>query len=89
MGLPAGEIARQLDMLPNSLSPNLNILAQAGLVRARRQGRSIIYTAEYRRMRDLLGFLIQDCCGGSPEICFPLSDMIQVGCGRPEPKEIA
>lgn len=86
MGLPAGEIARKLDVLPNSLSPNLNVLAHAGLVKSRRQGRSIIYTAEYDRMRDLLGFLVKDCCGGSPEICSPLADVLRTA--RCEPKEI-
>jgi DNA-binding transcriptional ArsR family regulator len=87
MGLPAGEIARRLAVLPNSLSANLNVLAHAGLVRARRQGRSIIYTAEYERMRGLLGFLVEDCCGGQPEICSPLTDAIEAaGCA---PKETA
>lgn len=80
MGLAAGEIARRLEILPNSLSTNLNILANVGLVRARRQGRSIIYTAEYDRMRGLLGFLVEDCCGGSPEICAPLTEVIQAAC---------
>jgi ArsR family transcriptional regulator, arsenate/arsenite/antimonite-responsive transcriptional repressor len=77
MGLPAGEIARRLEVPPNSLSANLNVLHHAGLVRSRRQGRSIIYTAEYDRMRALLGFLMEDCCGGSPEICSPLADVLR------------
>ena len=89
MGLPAGEIARRLEVLPNSLSANLNVLSHAGLVRSRRQGRSIIYTAEYDRMRDLLGFLVQDCCGGSPEICSPLNDLLQTTCRIPDSKETA
>src|ERR1700743_2515813 len=84
MGLPAGEIARRLDVPPNTLSANLNVLAHAGLVRSRRQGRSIIYTAEYDRMRDLLGFLVEDCCGGSPEICSPLAEVIQTACCVPK-----
>lgn len=71
-GLAAGELARRLDMLPNTLSANLNILSHAGLVVAQRDGRSMIYRAQYDAMRDLLGFLVEDCCGGSPEICAPL-----------------
>lgn len=71
-GLAAGELARQLEMLPNTLSANLNILANAGLVVSQRDGRSIVYRAQYDAMRDLLGFLVEDCCGGSPEICAPL-----------------
>jgi ArsR family transcriptional regulator len=93
LGLPAGEIARRLEVLPNSLSANLNVLSHAGLVRSRRQGRSIIYTAEYDRMRDLLGFLVEDCCGGSPEICSPLADVLRTACcdtaAAPTPKETA
>lgn len=71
-GMAAGELARRLDMLPNTLSANLNILSHAGLVVAQRDGRSMIYRAQYDAMRDLLGFLVEDCCGGSPEICAPL-----------------
>jgi len=68
-GLPAGEIAREIGLLPNTLSTHLTILGNAGLVRSRREGRSIIYAADYDGMRDLLGFLVADCCGGRPEIC--------------------
>ena len=75
-GLPAGEIARRLAVLPNTLSANLNALSHAGLVQSQRQGRSIIYTADYDRMRDLLGYLMDDCCGGAPEICAPLSGIL-------------
>lgn len=71
-GLAAGEIARRLDILPNTLSASLNVLSHAGLIRSRRAGRSIIYTADYEAMRELLAFLLEDCCGGSPEICAPL-----------------
>lgn len=71
-GLAAGEIARVTGSLANTLSANLNILAAAGLVSSRREGRSIIYAAAYERMRDLLAFLMEDCCGGNPEICAPL-----------------
>lgn len=81
LGMPAGEVARALGVLPNTLSANLNILAHAGLVRARRQGRSIIYTADYDRMRGLLAFLVGDCCGGSPDICSPLTGVLRAaGC---------
>jgi len=75
-GLPAGEIARRLDMPPSTLSSHLAILDHAGLTRSRRDGRSIIYTADYGAMQGLLGFLLEDCCGGEPEICRPLSDML-------------
>jgi DNA-binding transcriptional ArsR family regulator len=74
-GLPAGEIAREVGALPNTLSTHLTILGHAGLIRPRREGRSIIYSADYGRMRDLLGFLVADCCAGRPEMCGPLGDV--------------
>ena len=53
---------------------NLAILAQAGMVRAQREGRSIRYFADMDGMRRLLGFLVKDCCGGQPDLCRPLFD---------------
>lgn len=79
-GLAAGEIARATDSLPNTLSTNLGILAGAGLVASRRDGRSIIYTAAYDQMRELLAFLMEDCCGGRPEICAPLAVLASRPC---------
>ena len=55
-GLAAGEIARRLDVPPNTLSANLNILSHAGLIGSRRDGRSIIYNARYDRMAKLLSY---------------------------------
>ena len=75
-GLAAGEVARRLDMLPNTLSANFSVLSGAGLVSSRRDGRSIIYTANYATMSTLLGFLMEDCCGGAPEICAPLTEIL-------------
>jgi ArsR family transcriptional regulator len=79
-GMAAGEIARATGSLPNTLSANLNLLAAAGLASARRDGRSIIYAAGYDRMRDLLGFLMEDCCNGNPEICAPLAAVASRAC---------
>lgn len=75
-GIPAGEIARQLDVPPNTLSSNLTILSHAGLIESRREGRSVIYSAQYDTMTALLEYLMQDCCGGSPEICASLADVV-------------
>jgi len=74
-GLPAGEIAREVGALPNTLSTHLNILGHAGLIRSRREGRSVIYSADYDGMRALLGFLMEECCAGRPEICAPLTEI--------------
>ena len=84
-GLPAGEIARASGMLPNTLSTNLNILSGAGLVASRRAGRSVIYTAGYDRMRDLLTFLMEDCCAGRAEICGPLARAAGSACAADGP----
>lgn len=73
-GVAAGEIARTLAVPPNTLSAQLTILSNAGLVRSRREGRSIIYFADYDGMSELLVFLMEDCCQGRSEVCGPLAD---------------
>ncbi|HKU66110.1 MAG TPA: helix-turn-helix transcriptional regulator [Rhizorhapis sp.] len=79
-GLAAGDIARKLDTQPNTMSAQLLVLSNAGLIRARRDGRSIIYTADFPRMTSLLKFLTEDCCNGRPEICAPLSAAAAQNC---------
>lgn len=81
-GLPAGDVARAVGVLPNTLSTHLTILAHAGLIRSRREGRSVIYSADYDGMSELLGFLVADCCAGRPEICAPALEAAQ-GCRPP------
>lgn len=71
-GLPAGEIARLLDVPQNTMSSHLGILARANLVRSQRQGRTITYRADLDALRALTLFLVKDCCAGSPELCAPL-----------------
>jgi len=71
-GLPAGEVARGLGVPQNTLSSHLSILAQAGLVTSTRHGTTLIYRAELDRLRQLVGFLLRDCCGGRSEICAPI-----------------
>ena len=75
-GVAAGEIARRLDVPPNTLSSHLNILSHARLIRGRRDGRSIIYTARYEVMTELLEYLMQNCCAGNLEICGPLAALV-------------
>lgn len=71
-GLPAGEVARLLDVPQNTMSSHLAVLARAGLISSERRSRSIIYRAELDRVRELASFLVTDCCGGRPELCEPL-----------------
>ena len=79
-GMAAGDIARKLDTAPNTLSAQLLVLSNAGLIRARREGRSIIYAVNYEAMRDLLVFLTEDCCDGRAEMCAPLADVVSRCC---------
>ena len=81
-GLAAGEIARALETAANTMSAQLLILSNAGLIRARRDGRSIIYSVDFAAMSDLLIFLTEDCCGGRAEICAPLA-AIASSCCKP------
>ncbi len=71
-GLPAGDIARELSIPQNTSSTHLAILVGAGLARAERNGRSIIYRANLDRFRELTLYLLKDCCSGRNEICAPL-----------------
>ena len=75
-GLPAGEIARRLDIPHNTMSTHLAILARAGLVSVERHSRSMIYRVGLKAIRLLVLFLLKDCCNGQPELCAPLIDDI-------------
>ncbi|MCZ0812243.1 metalloregulator ArsR/SmtB family transcription factor [Roseovarius sp. EGI FJ00037] len=79
-GMAAGEIATALDARQNTMSANLAVLMQAGLIRNARQGRSIRYFADLEGLRGLLEFLMEDCCGGNPAACQPLLDTITCPC---------
>jgi ArsR family transcriptional regulator len=79
-GMAAGDIARALRVPPNTLSSQLAILSRAGLVASRREGRSVIYAMDVKGTRDLLSFLIEDCCGGEPHIFAPLIESTLAEC---------
>lgn len=79
-GLAAGEIAGRLGIVQNTLSSHLGILSRAGLIRASREGRSIRYFADFQGMRDLLAFLMEDCCGGDIALCAPVIEAVTCGC---------
>ena len=61
-GLPAGEISEELGIPHNSLSFHLGHLERAGLATTERRGRSIIYSANFPFMQDLVGYLAENCC---------------------------
>lgn len=68
-GLPAGQIGDRLDLPSATLSFHLNQLRHAGLVTFRREGRSLIYVAEYTAMNSLLAYLTENCCQGDASAC--------------------
>jgi ArsR family transcriptional regulator, arsenate/arsenite/antimonite-responsive transcriptional repressor len=65
-GMPAGEVAAELQIAPNTLSFHFDRLRHAGLIGVERRGRSLIYAARYDTMKALLGYLTENCCGGKP-----------------------
>ncbi len=69
-GRPAGEIAAALGLPPNTLTFHLDRLREAGLVTVRRDGRSMIYAAQFDTMNGLIAYLTENCCGGA-QVCAP------------------
>ncbi|MGY3486931.1 ArsR family transcriptional regulator [Bradyrhizobium sp. USDA 4011] len=85
-GLAAGDLARLLEVPPNTLSAHLSILTRARLVTSERRSRSIVYRAHLTEFRDVAVFLLRDCCGGRPEVCQPVVESLQ-SCCPPKRKE--
>jgi ArsR family transcriptional regulator len=70
-GLAAGTIAEKVDVSPSNVSFHLKELERAGLVTARRDSRSIVYSAAFDALSGVIRFLMEDCCSSRPEICAP------------------
>lgn len=79
-GRPAGEIAARLGAIQNTISAHLKILDHASLIRPEREGRVIRYVADMTGFRDLLAYLMEDCCNGSPEVCQPVIQAVTCNC---------
>jgi DNA-binding transcriptional ArsR family regulator len=79
-GITAGDISDTLGVRQNTMSANLSVLARAGLIRNEREGRSIRYFADMDGMRGLLAFIMEDCCGGRPELCQLVIDELACAC---------
>lgn len=84
-GRPAGDIAKELAVPHNTMSSHLAILTRAGLVSPERRGRSIVYRANLATLQSVTLFLLQDCCGGEPDLCASLIRSIKPCC-PPETK---
>jgi DNA-binding transcriptional ArsR family regulator len=85
-GVPAGELARLLEVPQNTLSAHLSVLARAGLVTSERHSRSIVYRVNLTEFQKIALFLLQDCCGGRPDICAPVIESL-TPCCPPKRKE--
>ena len=80
-GMPAGDISSKLGLAPATLSFHLNNLRYAGLVEPRRAGRQVFYSARYRTVSELMGFLMANCCEGHSAACAFLDDIpLHAGC---------
>ncbi len=79
-GIPAGQLAEATGAAFTTTSAQLNVLSHAGLVKSQRAGRSIIYSANYNTIRQLFGFLLEDCCQNRPEIVKDLLTNTQTCC---------
>jgi ArsR family transcriptional regulator len=61
-GAPAGMLSETLDIPHNTLSFHLSHMNNAGLVTSRKEGRSVIYTANFSFVQDLIRFIVENCC---------------------------
>jgi ArsR family transcriptional regulator, arsenate/arsenite/antimonite-responsive transcriptional repressor len=68
-GMPAGDVAKALKLAPNTLTFHFDRLREAGLVAVRREGRSMIYSAQYDAMNALIAYLTENCCRGAADAC--------------------
>jgi ArsR family transcriptional regulator, arsenate/arsenite/antimonite-responsive transcriptional repressor len=64
-GLPVGQIAEKLGLANATLSFHLKELSNAGLLVAAPNGRSIIYSANFNTMNEVIGYLSENCCAGA------------------------
>lgn len=71
-GIASGDLAEKSGQNIKTTSAQLSVLKNADLVQTKRAGRSIIYSAKYSSIRDLIAFLMEDCCQGRRDILHPL-----------------
>ncbi|MDV6329925.1 helix-turn-helix transcriptional regulator [Asticcacaulis sp. 201] len=79
-GVAAGDVSDRLGVKQNTMSANLKILTQAGLIDSRRDGRTIRYVARFDAIQAVILFLMDDCCGGRPDLCQPVFDRLNRAC---------
>ena len=72
-GMPAGDIAERMDARQNTMSSHLAKLQRAGIISSERDGRHIIYRADFDALGGLIIYLMNDCCGGKADLCVPVA----------------
>ncbi|MDY0885185.1 ArsR/SmtB family transcription factor [Dongia soli] len=78
--VPAGDIAREVEIPASTMSTQLAILSRAGLITPIRSGRVVGYKADIEGVRALLNYLVRDCCRGKPEVCSNLIKAVLPDC---------
>ena len=79
-GMAAGLLAEKAGVSPSNISFHLKELEHSGLVSQQRESRSVIYRANIGMLGDLVRFLMEDCCNGSPELCQPVIEAVTCAC---------
>lgn len=79
-GLPAGTLAAETGVPASTLSSHLSRLENAGLIHSQRRSRQIFYAVQIEAVRRLLGYLIEDCCQGQPELCGGVATLAAISC---------
>jgi ArsR family transcriptional regulator len=67
-GMVAGEIQEDLEIPASTLSHHLEKLKQVALVKVRRVGTFLWYTADTDALREVLNFLYEECCTRSAAV---------------------
>lgn len=75
-GMIVGEIQDELEIPASTLSHHLEKLKQVGLVQVRRDRTFLWYTASTDALREVLGFLYEECCTRSRAV--PVESIIQI-----------
>lgn len=75
-GLPAGVIAERLGAPASTASFHLSALERAGLTQSTRQSRQVIHAVRIAALRELIVFLTETCCGGHPELCGDIANLM-------------
>ncbi|MCE2744679.1 MAG: helix-turn-helix domain-containing protein [Burkholderiales bacterium] len=70
-GLTPGQLCERLDIPAATMSFHLKELSNAGLVQPIREGRNLIYSAQFNHMNSVISYLTENCCEGKG--CAPVT----------------